>query len=186
MHKHTHVTYAGAPTTLFRPTRLELTDKAVSQPYIDMTSGLMATFGVEVTKDGEGVYTIPSTGYENPSDIVCEADASSASYPLAMAAISGGRVTVEGIGTSSLQGDAKFCEVLRKMGCEVEQTQTSTTVRGPPVGGLKAIDVDMSSVTDTFMTACVLMATVPGGTSRITNIANQRVKECDRIAAMVR
>lgn len=171
--------YAKTPTTL------RLTDVAVSKPYIDMTLAIMKQFGVEVENPEEGVYIIPNAGYTNPPTFMVEADASSASYPLAMAAISGGSVTVDGIGSASLQGDADFCRVLEQMGCKVEQTEMSTTVTGPPPGQLTAIDVDMSNVTDTFMTAAAVMATVPGGTSKIYNIANQRVKECDRIAATV-
>ena len=170
--------YANAPT------ELTLTDQAVSQPYIDMTIALMKQFGVDVSIGADGTYMIPNTGYDNPAELIVESDASSASYPLALAAITGGCVTVDGIGTSSLQGDSQFCEVLRKMGCRVEQSETSTTVEGPGAGGLKPIEVDMANVTDTFMTAAAVMATVPG-TSKIYNIANQRVKECDRIAATV-
>lgn len=157
--------------------------QVVSPTYIDMTVSLMKIFGVRVTKDADGAYLIPNTGYDNPPELTVESDASSASYPLALGAITGGKVTVDGIGTTSLQGDAKFCEVLRKMGCAVEQTATTTTVAGPLVGKLNPVEVDMSDVTDTFMTAAVVMATAPG-TSKIYNIENQRVKECDRIAAM--
>ena len=171
--------YAKSPTTL------RLTDVAVSKPYIKMTIATMADFGVKVENPSEGVYVIPNAGYDNPKEFTVEGDASSASYPLALAAITGGKITVDGIGSSSLQGDANFCRVLEKMGCTVNQTKESTTVTGPPVGTLKAVDVDMSEVTDTFMTAAVVMASTNGGTCRITNIANQRVKECDRIAAMV-
>lgn len=103
-----------------------------------------------------------------------------------MAAISGGNVTVESVGANSLQGDAAFCHVLTQMGCHVEQDESRTTVVAPSDGILRAVDVDMGDITDTFMTAAVLMATCPkGSVSRITNIANQRVKECNRIAAMV-
>ena len=167
-----------------KPTRLQLNGKAVSPTYIDMTISLMKIYGVEVEREGEGTYIIPNCGYNNPTELIVESDASSASYPLALAAITGGEVTVDGIGTTSLQGDAKFCEVLRQMGCEVDQTETKTTVKGPKLGSLKPIVVDMESVTDTFMTAAAVMATA-NGTSRIYNIANQRVKECDRIAATV-
>ena len=58
---------------------------------------------------------IPNCGYKNPAKFLVEADASSASYPLAFAAITGGTVTVEGIGSTSLQGDAAFCRVLEKV-----------------------------------------------------------------------
>ncbi|KAG6883787.1 hypothetical protein C0992_007759 [Termitomyces sp. T32_za158] len=71
------------------------------------------------------------------------------------------------------------------MGCSVTQTPSSTTVRGPPVGHLKAIEeVDMEVMTDAFLTATALAA-VANGKTRILGIANQRVKECNRIRAMM-
>ena len=124
---------------------------------------------------------------------------SSATYPLALAALTGATVLVENVGSASLQGDAAFCRLLFDMGCRVIQTSTTTQVTGPSLlqssdevsqneyekSLLKAIDVDMSSMTDAFMTAAVVMA-VACGTSRIRHVANQRVKECNRIAVMAR
>jgi len=179
--------YASEPVTL------ELTGgQVISQPYIDMTIAMMGEFGVEVTrrKDGSGklldIYDIPKTTYRNPAVYNIESDASSATYPLAIAAITGTTCTIRNIGSESLQGDAKFAkEVLEKMGCEVKQTSTETTVRGPPVGGLRAIEeVDMETMTDAFLTATALAA-VANGKTRILGIANQRVKECNRIRAMM-
>ena len=180
--------YAAEPITL------ELTGgQVISQPYIDMTIAMMKTFGVEVTrrKDKESgkllnVYDIPKGLYVNPAEYSIESDASSATYPLAIAAVTGTSCTIANIGSASLQGDAKFAkEVLEKMGCEVVQTPTETTVQGPPMGALKAIEeVDMEEMTDAFLTATVLAA-VAGGKTRILGIANQRVKECNRIRAMI-
>nr|AGK89942.1 tetra-functional AROM-like protein [Acanthamoeba castellanii str. Neff] len=167
---------------------LQIKGEAVSQPFIEMTIKVMQQFGVKVvdtSKEDKISWFIPRGVYHNPKDFVVEPDASSASYPLALAAITGGEITVDNIGSSSVQGDAQFYTVMEKMGCTVNQTTTSTTVKGPARGGLKAVDIDMSSMTDTFMTVAVLAA-VATGTSRIYNIANQRVKECNRIAAMVK
>ncbi|KAK4115605.1 Pentafunctional AroM protein [Canariomyces notabilis] len=174
--------YAHKPVTL----RL-VGGKPISQPYIDMTIAMMASFGINVQRSSEdaNTYFIPQGVYRNPADYVIESDASSATYPLAVAAITGTTCTIPNIGSKSLQGDARFAvEVLRPMGCTVEQTDTSTTVTGPPIGTLKAIKhVDMEPMTDAFLTASVLAA-VASGTTQITGIANQRVKECNRIAAM--
>ncbi|RDL36594.1 Pentafunctional AROM polypeptide [Venustampulla echinocandica] len=174
--------YAKKPVTL----RL-VGGKPISQPYIDMTSAMMATFGIHVirSKTEDHTYHIPQGVYKNPPEYVVESDASSATYPLAVAAISGTTCTVPNIGSKSLQGDARFAiEVLRPMGCTVVQTDRSTTVTGPPPGQLKGIDeVDMEPMTDAFLTASVLAA-VARGTTRIRGIANQRVKECNRIKAM--
>lgn len=174
--------YAKSPVTL----RL-VGGKPISQSYIDMTISMMATFGIQVEASTEEQYTyhVPQGMYRNPETYIVESDASSATYPLSVAAISGTSCTVPNIGSASLQGDARFAtEVLGKMGCKVEQTPSSTTVTGPPVGQLKAIEhIDMEPMTDAFLTATAL-AGIATGTTTITGIANQRVKECNRIAAM--
>ncbi len=190
------------------PIKLELTGgQVISQPYIDMTIAMMKTFGIEVIreKDAESgklldVYRIPKGAYTNPAEYNIESDASSATYPLAIAAITGTTCTITNIGSASLQGDARFAkEVLEPMGCKVVQTETETTVTGPPVGQLRALGlVDMEPMTDAFLTASVLAAVatqpplagraVEGGkpnATRIIGIANQRVKECNRIKAMI-
>jgi pentafunctional AROM polypeptide len=187
---------------------LELTGGTViSQPYIDMTIAMMASFGVEVKRlsDSEGklldTYTIPKATYTNPANYDIESDASSATYPLAIAAITGTTCTISNIGSASLQGDAKFAkQVLEPMGCKVVQTANTTTVTGPPPGHLRALGVvDMEVMTDAFLTASVLAAVAslnplssrkrepdqPQNSTRIIGIANQRVKECNRIKAMM-
>lgn len=174
--------YAKKPVTL----RL-VGGKPISQPYIDMTTAMMATFGIHVvrSKTEDHTYHIPHGVYRNPAEYIVESDASSATYPLAVAAISGTTCTIPNIGSKSLQGDARFAvEVLKPMGCTVVQDDFSTTVTGPSPGQLSAInEVDMEPMTDAFLTASVLAA-VAKGTTRIKGIANQRVKECNRIVAM--
>ncbi|KAG9014199.1 3-dehydroquinate dehydratase (3-dehydroquinase) [Tulasnella sp. 427] len=186
---------------------LELTGgQVISQPYIDMTIAMLATFGVHVTRrrnaTGEllDVSEIPRATSVNPGVCNIESDASSATYPLAIAAITGTTCTIENIGSRSLQGDAGFAKgVLEPVGCTVIQTEDSTTVTGPPKGQLRACGyVDMEPMTDAFLTASVLaaVATKPSleerrvdgiseRTRRILGIANQRVKECNRIRAMI-
>ncbi|KAL3479812.1 EPSP synthase-domain-containing protein [Aspergillus californicus] len=179
--------YAKEPVTL----RL-VGGKPISQPYIDMTTAMMRSFGIDVQKSAteEHTYHIPQASYVNPAEYVIESDASSATYPLAIAAVTGTTCTVPNIGSGSLQGDARFAvEVLRPMGCAVEQTETSTTVTGPSDGILRPLpNVDMEPMTDAFLGASVLAAIARGKdgnhTTRIYGIANQRVKECNRIKAM--
>ncbi|KAI0251026.1 EPSP synthase-domain-containing protein [Lactifluus subvellereus] len=191
------------------PVILELTGgQVISQPYIDMTIAMMRTFGVEVAREVDpatgrvlDVYNIPKAVYRNPQEYNIESDASSATYPLAIAAITGTTCTIANIGSASLQGDARFAkEVLEPMGCTVTQTATETTVQGPPIDQLKALGlIDMEPMTDAFLTASVLAAVAAASpakgrelgdgsrprTTRIVGIANQRVKECNRIRAMI-
>jgi hypothetical protein len=95
------------------PVTLHLTgDAVVSEPYIDMTARMMSIFGLPVEHEpGSMVYKVPKAVYRNPREYLVEGDASSATYPLAVAASAGGAVTVEGVGSDSLQGDAAFCRV---------------------------------------------------------------------------
>ncbi|OBA25633.1 Pentafunctional AroM protein [Hanseniaspora valbyensis NRRL Y-1626] len=180
--------YAEEPVTLSL-----VGGKPISQLYIDMTIKMMEKFGVNVTKSTEQEYTynIPKAQYVNPKEYVIESDASSATYPLAFAAMTGSTITVPNIGFESLQGDARFAvDVLKPMGCKVVQTATSTTVTGPKAGQLKPLKhVDMEPMTDAFLTACVVAAVATnhseGEVTTIEGIANQRVKECNRILAMV-
>eukprot|EP00474_Spongospora_subterranea_P008816 CRZ09274.1 hypothetical protein [Spongospora subterranea] len=161
-------------------------DKVVSRPYIDMTVALMSQFGVQVVCPNLKTFEIKKGQQYKCQDLInVEGDASSASYPLAIAAITRGKVTVSNVGQLSLQGDSQFCQVLQSMGCEVEQSPTTTTVKGPPDGKLlQAVDIDLNSMTDTFMTLAACAA-VASGRSFIRNIDNQRVKECNRIQATV-
>lgn len=178
--------YADQPVTLSL-----VGGKPISQLYIDMTIAMMKDFGINVTKSTTEEYTyhIPKGVYKNPTEYVIESDASSATYPLAFAGLTGTSVTIPNIGSASLQGDARFAvDVLKPMGCKVEQTTHSTTVTGPPVGTLKPLPhVDMEPMTDAFLTASVVAAVAVDGkqSTSITGIANQRVKECNRIEAMV-
>ncbi|XBW36343.1 hypothetical protein QEN19_001923 [Hanseniaspora menglaensis] len=181
--------YANEPVTLSL-----VGGKPISQLYIDMTIKMMEKFGVSVTKSTEleHTYLIPKAQYVNPKEYIIESDASSATYPLAFAAMTGSTITVPNIGFESLQGDARFAvDVLRPMGCEVVQTATSTTVTGPKIGQLKPLKhVDMEPMTDAFLTACVVASVATnhgdsGAVTTIEGIANQRVKECNRILAMV-
>ena len=176
-----------------KPVSLKLVGgKPISQPYIDMTIAMMASFGIQVRRSetDTNTYHIPQSSYSNPKNYEVESDASSATYPLALAAITGTTCTVPNIGSGSLQGDARFAvEVLRPMGCSVKQTPASTTVTGPAKGDLiPIVEVDMEPMTDAFLTASVLAAAAKSNkgssTTRIVGIANQRVKECNRIRAI--
>lgn len=181
--------YAKQPVTL----RL-VGGKVISQPYIDMTIAMMSGFGVKVRRVGDNAYQIPQQCYRNPPEYRVESDASSATYPLAMAAMSGTTCVIPSIGWNSLQGDARFAvDVLRPMGCLVKQTADLTMVTGPRRGRLLPLPkIDMEPMTDAFLTVCALAAVANPVESqgkahcctRITGIANQRVKECNRIRAM--
>ena len=153
----------------------------VSKPYITITLDVMKKFGVEVENHDYQRFVIKAgQHYVSPKAIMVEGDASSASYFLAAAAVAGGTVRVYGTGTASVQGDAKFADVLEQMGAKVTWGDTWIEVTK---GELNAVDVDLNHIPDAAMTIATT-ALFAKGTTAIRNIYNWRVKETDRLAAM--
>ncbi|MEQ8839493.1 MAG: 3-phosphoshikimate 1-carboxyvinyltransferase [Acidimicrobiales bacterium] len=157
-----------------------LTTAAVSRPYLEMTAAVMRSFGAEVSADDGTAWTVGG-GYSSPGTFVVEPDASAASYFLAAAAITGGRVRLDGLGAASLQGDVAFAEVLSDMGALVDIGTDHLEVRGAPLHG---IEVDLRHISDTAPTLAVVAAFADGPT-RITDIGFVKGKESDRIGAPV-
>jgi 3-phosphoshikimate 1-carboxyvinyltransferase len=157
--------------------RVRVTD-LVSVPYVEITMAMMRTFGARVERDGD-VFTVAPGGYRATTYAV-EPDASTASYFFAAAALTGGEVTVPGLGRDALQGDLRFVDVLARMGAEVEVGPDATRVRG--TGRLRGITVNMRDISDTMPTLAAI-APYAGGPVRIEDVANTRVKECDRLEA---
>jgi 3-phosphoshikimate 1-carboxyvinyltransferase len=153
----------------------------VSQPYVDMTVAVMAAFGVAVDRPDPRTWRVQPQTYGG-TEYDVEPDASAASYALAIAAIVGGRIRVEGLGTASLQGDIAFADLLGRMGARVEWTDTSVTVHG--TGELHGIEADLSHMSDTAQTLAVVAAFADSPT-RLTGIGFIRRKETDRIGDVV-
>ena len=163
----------------------------ISRPYIEITLNLLARFGVAVQRDGWQRFTIPAgCSLRSPGDVQVEADASSASYFIALGAIASAAaasgaaesIRLEGIGADSIQGDIGFVDAARLMGARVSSGPNwleTTRGRWP----LEAIDLDCNHIPDAAMTLAV-MALFADGTTTLRNIASWRVKETDRIVAM--
>ena len=167
---------------------IEVVGELISRPYIEITLNLLARFGVVVQRDGWQRFTIPAgCRLRSPGDIHVEADASSASYFIALGAIATGSsgqncIKIQGVGADSIQGDIRFIEAAQQMGAAVVSGPNWLQVsRG--AWPLKAIDLDCNHIPDAAMTLAV-MALYADGTTTLRNIASWRVKETDRIAAM--
>jgi len=166
------------------PVVIEVAGELVSKPYVDMTLAVMRDFGVEAGRDGYARFEVPAPAAYRARRYAVEPDASSASYFLAAAAATGGRVTVEGLTRDSTQGDARFPDVLRAMGCEVSWSERGVTVAAPrPPALLAGVEVDLNAMPDMVLTLAPL-ALLARGTTRIRNVANLRVKESDRLSAL--
>jgi 3-phosphoshikimate 1-carboxyvinyltransferase len=152
----------------------------VSQPYVQMTLDVMQAFGVSINAQNLAAFAISAPQHYAGRKYSIEPDASAASYFWAAAAITGGRVTVEGLDRTSLQGDVAFCDCLTKMGCEVRYADGATTVVGKALHG---IDVDMNAISDTVQTLAAVALFAEGPTT-VRGVAHIRHKETDRIAAL--
>ncbi len=164
------------------PATLKVEGEVFSKPYVAMTLSVMADFGIEVdcTNDFSS-FTIPQGSYK-AKEYSIEGDASNASYFWAAAAVTGGRVNVSNVPVPSLQGDAMLVPLLGRMGCEVLKEGNGITVKGGKT--LEGITVDMADMPDVVPTLAVVAAFAEGKTE-IKNIAHLRIKECDRLSAVV-
>ena len=157
--------------------RLEVTGRLVSKPYVDITRGVMADFGVKDQKEEGDSFFVRAGQHYFPRQYQVEGDASNASYFLAAAAITGGKVRVENFRPASLQGDAQFLTVLEQMGCGVSRGENWAEVRAKE---LRGIEVDMNSMPDLVPTLAVVAAFAQGKTV-IRNVGHLRLKESDRL-----
>jgi 3-phosphoshikimate 1-carboxyvinyltransferase len=165
---------------------IDVVGELISKPYIDITLNLLERFGIHVQRDGWQRFTIPAGArYQSPGEIYVEADASSASYFVALGAIAtgaSGSIRIEGLGKNSIQGDIRFIEAAAMMGAQIDSGPNHLDIRRG-AWPLKAIDLDCNHIPDAAMTLAV-MALYAEGTTTLRNIASWRVKETDRIAAM--
>lgn len=159
--------------------RVVLEQGTPARPYVDMTLACLRDFGADARWVEQDVLEVSPAALRG-RDYLVEPDASAASYLLALPAIYGGEVTVPGLGRGSLQGDARFGEVLAAMGAEVHQDETSTRVRG--AGRLRGVDLDLTDMPDMTLTAAVL-ALHAAGTTKIRGVEVLRHHESDRISA---
>ena len=167
------------------PVTVVVDGELISKPYVDITLNLLARFGIAVQRDGYARFTLPRDSvYRSPGSLHVEADASSASYFIALGALAAvdAPVVVEGLGLDSIQGDIRFVEAARAMGARVDGEPGRLVVRRG-AWPLRAITLNCNHIPDAAMTLAA-MALYADGQSTLTDIASWRVKETDRIAAM--
>ncbi len=153
----------------------------VSRPYVEMSMSIMGSFGVSATAETPNRFRVEAGQRYRARTFTVEPDASSATYFFAAAAITGGRVRVEGLTPASTQADVRFVEVLEKMGCRAERGSGWISVSGPRY--LHGIDVDMNAMPDAAMTLSVVACFAQGPTV-IRNVGHWRHKETDRMSAL--
>ncbi len=159
---------------------IKVNGELTSRPYIDLTIDLMRIFGVNVENNSYSSFFIKSGNGYRAREYTIESDMTSATYFFAAAAITGGKVKVKNINISTMQGDIKFVDILKKMGCIVLKGENFIEVEG---GGLTGINVNMNEMPDAVQTLAVTSLFAKGET-RITGVSNLRIKETDRIKAL--
>lgn len=163
-----------------RDVEITIVGDLISKPYVEITRAVMEAFGATFENHEYRFLRVRAGQRYAAREYTIEADASNASYFLAAAAVTGGTVTLENLGSDSIQGDVAFVDVLERMGCAVTRGR-QITVAGPP--RLRGIEADLEAIPDTAQTLAVVAA-FADGPSRITGIGSLRVKETDRIKAV--
>jgi len=167
---------AVAATFADGPVSVLLEQGTPARPYIDMTLRVLASFGGSARWNGDTLDVEPSS--LQGLTYAIEPDASAASYPLTLAAIHGGKATAQ-LGTASMQGDARFPEVLERLGARVSQTETQTIVEG--TGTLRGGAFDLTDMPDMTLTLAVA-ALYAEGPTEIRGVEILRHHESDRLA----
>ena len=160
---------------------IEISGELVSRPYVDVTLSVLTAFGITFSREAYRRFIIPGGQSYRNHQYDIEADASSASYFWAAAALTGGRMTIANLDLESIQGDIDFLSVLARMGCHLISSPQGLTVEGGPLQG---IHMDMSAMPDLVPTLGVLAAFAEGETV-ISGVAHLRHKESNRLAAVV-
>ena len=161
-------------------TTISIQGELTSKSYVDITLNIMQTFGVAVLNEFYRTFTVPAGQRYLARPYQVEGDASSASYFLAAAAVTGGEVSVTNLNQDSVQGDIRFPDALEQMGCRVERREEKITVFGNP---LRGITIHMNDMPDVVQTLAVVALFAEGKTT-MTGIGNLKIKETDRIAAL--
>ncbi len=162
---------------------VKIEQKLCSRPYVNITLEAMKRFGIKSLNKNFNQFEIKPQKYKAQKTFTVDSDASATSYPAAYIALHPEKkLNLKNLNLKSLQGDIKFIEYLKKMGCKVSEIEKSTTIKGPEK--LKSLEtIDMNETPDLVMTFAILSLFADKKT-RITNIGNLRIKETDRINAL--
>ncbi len=154
-------------------------DNLNERPYVEITLDWLRKLGIRFEQKGLDWFRIYGgqkyTGFERS----IPADFSSATFPLCAAAITGSKVLIAGLDFNDHQGDKAVFTYFENMGIRMKHTPQGVVVSGGPMHG---IDIDMNATPDA-LPAMAVAACFASGTTRLLNVPQARLKECDRIAA---
>lgn len=153
----------------------------VSRAFAELTLEVMTAFGAKMELTESGARVEAGRGYRGQRYAI-EPDAQSAVYPLAAAAIAGGRVLVQGISPDSRQTDLRLLDILEQMGCRVVRSAEGIALEAPE-GSLRAVDADLNSIPDATL-ALAVVALFADGPSTLRNLGHLTIKESDRLGGL--
>jgi len=161
-------------------TKIKIVGELKSRPYAEITLDMLAQAGAKI-KAKEQEFEIERGQSYNLQSYTIPGDFSSASYPLAAAAVTGGKANVRGV-LPSRQGDSAIVDILKRMGAEIswDQAEGVLRIKGEELNG---IDIDASLTPDLVPTIAVL-GSMAHGRTLIFNAEHVRHKETDRLHAM--
>ena len=166
---------------------IRVTGERKTGAYVNITRKMMGSFGLKNVEYKDDTYYIkPMSKYNTEDGFIyqIEPDVSAACYFYGIGAVTGIRTIVKNVFMSSMQGDIKFVQVLKDMGCTVEKTDDGISVRGPvKPDRLKGIDIDMNNFSDQALTMAAVSIFADGPVT-IRNIGHIRMQESDRLSGM--
>jgi 3-phosphoshikimate 1-carboxyvinyltransferase len=151
-----------------------------SRPYLDLTAEVLEAFGARVAEGASGTTFSVRGGGLAPAEITVEGDWSAAAFPLAAAAVAGGKVEVAGLRRASRQGDAAVLGILERAGCRGVSLPDGVALAGPATGTVTA---DLRDTPDLFPALAVVVATAGG---RLEGLEGLATKESDRLTVMTK
>ena len=160
------------------------TGKETAKSYIDITLKMMEQFGVYANRTDDGAYVVKAGQAYKSRAYSIEPDVSSSCYFYSAAALTGGCVLVRGVNGSSMQGDIKFLDILKRLGCTVNETNEGIALKGAAGGNYEGIDVDMNDCSDQAITLAAL-APFASSPTHIRNIQHIKHQESNRIHAVL-
>ena len=163
--------------------RVEMDEIPPSQPYIDMTLAILRHWQVRYTIEAQGRIMDIQEGLTAPGQYTIPADMSGASYPCAWATLRREPLTIKDYGSLTLQGDEGFAQVCSHFGATVTRTLEDCVLDQFTMAEA-ATSFDFSAMPDVAMTG-MAMACFYEGQWTFVGLESLRVKECDRIKAMV-
>jgi 3-phosphoshikimate 1-carboxyvinyltransferase len=156
------------------------------RPYVEMTMGWLREQGIDVVRSDWSRFEVAGGRWYRSFSRRIPADFSSATFLLAAAAVTGSRLTLDGVEMSDTQGDKEVVHILDRLGCSVETDDHSVTIAGPdPSTGLRGGEIDLNAMPDA-LPALAVVGTCCREPLRLANVPQAREKETDRIAVMTR